>query len=126
MLLIHKTIFFYIIFEPIIKNLNHKFLYDYVGLCKFGLNQPPFLLKLNISNFTNHESLIIEKNADVFKHLPKNLDAVLQTSTAFNDYIVNFSNNDFLHFTVELYNAVEKIHNEYFSIKLDKFNPRMK
>jgi hypothetical protein len=109
--------------NQILNYMNHTFLYDYVGLCKFCLNQPPFLLKLNISNFTNYDILKIEKNAVVFKNLPKNIDDILQTSTAFNDYIVNLSNNDFLHFTVELYNAVEKIHIEYFSIKLDKVNP---
>ncbi len=100
--------------------MSHMFLFDYVGIDKFLLNKPPFKLIIKVSNFENNESITIIKDAIQFENLPKKLDIVLQQSELFKSYIDNFSNdNNFLHFMTDLYNDVEKVHCEFFSIKLD-------
>jgi hypothetical protein len=101
--------------------MNNTLLYNYVGESRFGLNIPPFTLKIYITNFENTESLIIEKKVDRFEDLPKNIMDVLDKSNHFKNYVQNVSIYFFLHFQVELYNNIEKIHNEFFSKQLKDF-----
>lgn len=101
--------------------MNNTLLYNYVGYTKFGLNIPPFTLKIYISNFENMESLLIEEKIDRFEDLPKNITDVLAKSNDYKNYIQNVSIYFFLHFQVELYNNIEKIHNEFFSKQLKEF-----
>ena len=89
-----------------------------MGNYKFGLNIPPFTLKITVSNFENKDSIIIEETIDYFERLPKDINQVLSKSSSFKKYISAFSNDFYLHFIVELYNSVEKVHNEFFSKKV--------
>ena len=96
--------------------------YDYVGDSRFGLNIPPFTLKIYISNFENTESFIIEKKFVKFENLPKNILDAIDKSNDFKNYSCKYSNDFFFHFQVELFNNIEKIHNEFFSKQLKDLN----
>lgn len=101
--------------------MTNNLLYDYVGESRFGLNIPPFTLKIYISNFENTESFIIEKKFVKFENLPKNISEAIDKSDDFKNYASKYSNDFFFHFQVELFNNIEKIHNEFFSKQLKDF-----
>jgi len=101
--------------------MNNSLLYDYVGDNRFCLNIPPFTLKILISNFENTESCIIQKKFDKFEDLPKNIFEAIDKSNDFKNYVCKYSNDFFFHFQVELFNSIEKIHNEFFSKQLQDF-----
>jgi len=100
--------------------MNNTFLYDYVGNYKLCLNIPPFTLKIKVSNFENNETIIIEEVLDNFEKLPKGINEVLARSNSFKSYILNFSEDFYLHFTVQLFNKNEMVHYEFFCKQVAK------
>jgi len=102
--------------------MTNDFSYGYVGNYKFGLNIPPFTLKILVSNFENNETIQIKEVVNNWEDLPKNMHEVLGKSAHFKSYIRDFTDDYNLHFAVELHNKAELVHNEFFCKKVAEFS----
>lgn len=104
------------------------FTYDFIDIMEFGLNKSPFTLNILITNFEDNRFLQFSYKAQKNSDLPKNITEFLYTKLSFTEFdeFIDFTEtlnyNGYLHFEVNLYNAIEHVHKQYITCKISEID----
>lgn len=92
------------------------FFLEYSTCVGLVFTDPPFKLSITLSNYDNDKMCKQVFTNDLITLLPQNLNELIKNNDEFQDYILSFSDDFFIHIDIKFYNNIKYISGEFYSI----------